>query len=263
MKSFKLVTLGAVLVSSMAFGTVVQAAVEGGTYNSKAEVTFEEDNESTAPVDPIDPEKPVKPIDPVDPEGPTTGTPGPLSIDFASSLQFGKNKIKTTDQTYFAKAQEVEENGKKSFVPLYAQVTDKRSKLTGWNLSVKQEGQFKTITSAQELKGAVIKFSGGVVNSAVDPVDSVWPTIKNSDFSLDADGSATTLLSANDGAAFGTYLLRFGDKIEAGEEAKYNNVSLDVPGKSVKVADEAYRTKLNWELKNVPGNGESAETEKE
>jgi hypothetical protein len=37
--------------------------------------------------------KPVDPVDPTDPNGPEPGTPGPLSIDYASSFDFGTQKI--------------------------------------------------------------------------------------------------------------------------------------------------------------------------
>ena len=50
---------------------------------------------STKPVDPVNPdtEKPVEPFDPTTPDTgnkPNEGTTGPLSIDYASSLDFGK-----------------------------------------------------------------------------------------------------------------------------------------------------------------------------
>ena len=84
-------------------------------YNTEGTITFEAgDNEITPPVDPEnpDPEKPVKPIDPTDPEGPNPGTQGPLSIDYASSFDFGKNRISNKDQVYFARAQQYQENQK-------------------------------------------------------------------------------------------------------------------------------------------------------
>ena len=80
----------------------------------------------TEPVDPEnpDPEKPVKPIDPTDPEGPNPGTQGPLSIDYASSFDFGKNRISNKDQVYFARAQQYQENQKET--PNFVQISDNR-----------------------------------------------------------------------------------------------------------------------------------------
>lgn len=254
MKSLKLVTVGTILFSSLILGASVQAA-DTATYNSFGEVTFEEDTDPTNPVDPTDPTEPVEP----GPETPPTGTPGPLSIDFASNLKFGTQKMSTVDKTYYASAQEVTSgkgtpDEKKYFVPLYAQVTDKRGDLTGWNLTLKQEAQFESTTSKKELKGAVVNFSGGVVNSETDPADMIWPNVTNADFSLTPDGEASKLMSADADTGFGTYVMHFGNEIATGAENEYKSVSIDVPGKTVKVA-ESYKTNLIWELQNVPDGG--------
>ena len=95
---------------------VLQAkAEEPKEYRSNGLVEFIPNVDPTEPVDPEnpDPEKPVKPIDPTDPEGPNPGTQGPLSIDYASSFDFGKNRISNKDQVYFARAQQYQENQKK------------------------------------------------------------------------------------------------------------------------------------------------------
>ncbi|MPN38891.1 hypothetical protein SDC9_186416 [bioreactor metagenome] len=70
-------------------------AAENKQYDSTGLVEFIPNLDPTVPVDPEnpDPEKPVNPIDPTDPNGPNPGTQGPLSIDYASSLDFGKNRI--------------------------------------------------------------------------------------------------------------------------------------------------------------------------
>ncbi|MEB5953235.1 WxL domain-containing protein, partial [Enterococcus innesii] len=71
---------------------------------SNGAITFEADPNPTNPVDPTDPEKPVDPVDPTDPDGPNPGTNGPLSIDYASSLDFGVNKISNKNEVYYARA---------------------------------------------------------------------------------------------------------------------------------------------------------------
>lgn len=85
---------GIVLCSTFAVaGWSLQAkAEEPKEYRSNGLVEFIPNVDPTEPVDPEnpDPEKPVKPIDPTDPEGPNPGTQGPLSIDYASSFDFGK-----------------------------------------------------------------------------------------------------------------------------------------------------------------------------
>ncbi|MGC3318745.1 WxL domain-containing protein, partial [Enterococcus faecalis] len=55
-----------------------------------------------------DTEKPVEPFDPTTPHTgnkPNEGTTGPQSIDYASSLDYGKNKISNKDQKYYANPQ--------------------------------------------------------------------------------------------------------------------------------------------------------------
>lgn len=261
MKLFKLTTVGAVLISSLVLGVSAHAA-ELEPYTTFGDVTFEEDSSITPPVDPIDPPLIVEP----GPETPPPGTPGPLSIDFASNLHFGTQKMSTTNKTYYAGAQEVTSgkgtpDEKKYYVPLYAQVTDKRGDLTGWNLTLKQEAQFESTTSKKELKGAVINFSNATINSETDPADMLWPTVTNESFSLTPGGEASKLMSSNPEEGFGTYLLHFGAEVVAGAEDEYKSVSVDVPGKTVKVA-ESYKTDLTWELQNVPDGG-VVETAKE
>lgn len=76
-------------------------------YPSEGDVGFTSGNEITPPVDPNDPDpnKPIRPIDPTNPNGPKPGTPGPLSVDFVSSLDFGEQEITNKDRTYYARAQ--------------------------------------------------------------------------------------------------------------------------------------------------------------
>ncbi len=132
------IILGAAVVAINA--TDVQAAATQ-SLESNAVVNFIENTTPTKPVDPENPNpgKPVGPIDPTKPGGPNPGTQGPLSIDFASSLQFGTSKITTTDEVYSAYAQEVVSDGVSSFRPQYVQVTDNRGTDAGWKLTVNQE----------------------------------------------------------------------------------------------------------------------------
>ncbi len=85
------VVLIAGLILSLGLGTHA-ASADGGSYNTNAKIKFSPSEDGTGPVDPEDPEVPVDPVDPTDPEGPNPGTSGPLSIDYASSFQFGEQK---------------------------------------------------------------------------------------------------------------------------------------------------------------------------
>ena len=225
-----LITMGIVILSSIILPITAVAAEA---------IIFETDNDLTKPVDPTDPEKPVDPVDPTDPMGPNPGTAGPLSIDFASSFQFGNQKITSETMDYYAKLQE--------FIsslagPNYVQVTDKRGTQEGWSLSVIQNGQFKTAQS-EVLAGASLSISSGTAISVTDK--QYAPTVvENHTF---VPNSEMNLVNVPAGKGMGTWIYRFGADASEGAAA----VKLNIPGRSVKLAKE-YRTTLTWYLKNVP-----------
>lgn len=232
-----------VVFSSTAVLNTVALAADGGTKTSNGVVKFVPNEDPTNPVDPTDPEKPVSPIDPTDPEGkPEPGTPGPLSIDFASSLDFGTQKISSTDETYKAAPQEAMKAGEKVTVPNYVQVTDNRGTLSGWTLEVQQMGQFKS--DKNDLTGAAVTFENGKVNSISE---SERPTSSES-FTLDPETNALSgVMSAAQNQGSGTTVNAFGDAATMGD-----SISLSVPGKTTKYATE-YRTVFNWVLTDAPG----------
>ncbi|CAD5896741.1 Cell surface protein [Carnobacterium maltaromaticum] len=247
MKSIKLAVIGTIVMGTMVVGGNAFAA-DVGTRNTDAQVIFEESTDIVDPVDPLAPSKPVIPKDPINPGTPVKpGTSGPLSLDYASSLNFGKQKITSIDQTYFAAPQTVtDKDGKNSrTTPLYAQVTDNRGTVAGWSLSVKQNSQFKAGTD--ELTGAKIEFLNGQV--ATDSISTVPSIVKPSfDLTADGNGAATNIIGAKKNEGAGTFVYRFGD-----DTTKAKGVSLSVPGKTIKKKDVAYKTTLTWTLSDVPG----------
>ncbi|CAD5900222.1 WxL domain-containing protein [Carnobacterium maltaromaticum] len=249
MKLTKLVTTSAIVLATLVGSSSAALAAE---YKSNGAVEFIENTDPTDPVDPTDPTVPVDPIDPTDPEGPNPGTAGPLSIDFASSVVFGKNKISNANQTYFADAQELKDG---RFVPNYVQVTDTRSGNLGWTLTVQQEGQFTNATAVNKvLTGSVIKLADGAVSSSsTSPAAVAAPTI-----TLDPSGASSLVMSAKAGSGWGTWLNYFGDVTEetiAEDEVVQKNkaITLDVPGSTPKDAVQ-YKTELTWTLSDTPGN---------
>ncbi len=231
-----------VLVSGMAVGGVHAFAEEGATdeaikeYQSNAIVEFEPSTEKTDPTDPNNPDG--KPVGPTEPD-PNPGTDGPLSIDFASSLDFGKQKITSLDKIYTAKAQAFTE---RADGPNYVQVTDNRGTEAGWTLKVKQEAQFKT-TDEKVLTGAKITFKNGVVNTVSE---SPKPSIFANEVAL-TPGEEATMMAAKDGEGAGTHVLAFGDDSTAA-----TSIELSVPGNTTKYAKK-YDTQLTWTLSDVPG----------
>ncbi|MFD1901792.1 WxL domain-containing protein [Enterococcus termitis] len=259
MKSIKLAaTAGALLFSTVLFGTQASAApgVLPANRDTDAQVKFIEDDSPTDPTDPTDPdpEKPEKPVDPLDPDKPVEpGTNGPLSLDFASTLDFGTQLISNKNQTYFAKPQYLRDKDgnvdEANPVPNYAQVTDKRGGEKGWALSVKQNGQFKSLKNQKELTGAQITFMNA--ESATVSSSKAPSTVKDT-FSLGTDGLgvAENVMAASTGEGFGTWVYRFGN-----EETMKESIKLDVPGSTVKEAD-TYKTTLTWTLTDIPENTE-------
>ncbi|NCE15709.1 WxL domain-containing protein [Enterococcus gallinarum] len=221
-----LITMGIVILSSIILPITAVAA----EYTSNGAIIFETDNDLTKPVDPVDP---------TDPMGPNPGTAGPLSIDFASSFQFGNQKITSETMDYYAKLQEFTSS---LAGPNYVQVTDKRGTQEGWSLSVIQNGQFKTAQS-EVLAGASLSISSGTAISVTDK--QYAPTVvENHTF---VPNSEMNLVNVPAGKGMGTWIYRFGADASEGAAA----VKLNIPGRSVKLAKE-YRTTLIWYLKNVP-----------
>ncbi len=257
MKTTTMLLSGILFVGGMGLNSVAAFAEAGpipADRETKAQVKFIEDDSKQPPVDPTDPDpdKPEVPVDPTNPDKPVEpGTNGPLSLDYASILDFGEQKISNKDQVYFAAPQLFRDSeGKideKNPVPNYAQVTDRRGGEKGWTLSVKQNGQFKSLTNKKELKGAEITFKNGQVASK--SASKAPGSVKES-FSLTADGTgiAENVVSASANEGFGTWVYRFGD-----ESTMAKSIQLSVPGSSVKEAD-AYQTTLTWTLKDVPTN---------
>lgn len=265
MKNISKILLSTMVLGAMAAAPLTTFAAEGagGVYHSDGTVEFIPNTDPTDPVDPTDPEKPVDPTDPEDPNGPEPGTNGPLSIDFASNLNFGKQKITSTDEVYLAAAQQffnVDENGNHvgdaQYGPDYVQVTDNRGTESGWKLTVTQDAQFID-TNTHELTGATIKLK----NANIQTVSaSEKPSVEGQDVVL-VPGTASNVMIAATGQGAGTYLNDWGTKdnlVEVEEDGntvqKTNSIELAVPGATTKYADK-YTTQLTWTLSDVPENG--------
>lgn len=235
---------------------VVSAAEDEARYNSYGAIQFIPNTDPTLPVDPEDPDptNPVEPIDPTDPNGPNPGTSGPLSLDYASSLHFGLNKISIKDETYYANAQEFKGTIAGEYRGNYVQVTDNRGTLEGWTLRVSQGGQFTSEAAKQYkvLNGAALEFTQGVPDS-ISRDEVISPTTYN--FVLDPFGASSIVMTAAAGTGSGTWVDYFGSAeemtIEGKRVQKNQAVRLSVPGATPKEAVE-YRTVLTWSLTDTP-----------
>lgn len=275
----KSLAIAAILGTVIIGGSTTTKAAETQEYKSDAAVNFITNTDPTDPVDPEDPDpgKPVDPIDPIDPTDPIEpGTDGPLSIDFASSFNFGTGKITTKDTTYQAYAQQIKQNDdnenptKENYRPNYLQVTDNRGTEAGWDLKVKQEQQL-TSTEGTELKGAVIKMTNGTLSTAAGSTAPA-PT-GESEVTLVPGGEAAVVATAAKGQGAGLWSNYFGSSdttLAAGTDLKpgateedqptefnvirNSAVTLSVPGASVKTKSK-YTTELTWVLSEVAANG--------
>lgn len=233
---------------------VMTFAADRVFYESNANVEFIPGTDPTEPVDPEnpDPTNPVNPINPTNPEGPNPGTGGPLSIDYTSSLDFGRNRITNKDKVYYANAQGFTERINGEFRGNYAQITDNRGTNDGWTLKLKQEGQFKSDKANKYniLTGAKISLTESIAVSKSIGVGP--PTVKNVALK---PGIEAIVMDASKGNGSGTWVSRFGkaEKMTIdGEEIQKNKaVTLEIPGSTPKEA-VTYVTKLIWTLSDTP-----------
>ncbi|EUJ27202.1 cell surface protein [Listeria floridensis FSL S10-1187] len=230
----------AVILAISLFPISEKVAAKSST-SSKADIYYASNFDSTNPVDPNDPGNEVVPHSdqPIMP-----GTPGPLSIDFASNIQFGKHEISGKTETYFAELTSVtvKKTGITKKVPNYVQVTDNRGTLSGYRLTVKQNGQLKS--GSNVLKGAEIKFLNSTLKSAGS---KKYPQSVNV-IALDPNGdSSSDVIIAKFGTGPGTWVNAFG-----GTDAQARkSVQVVLPNETKKVAGN-YTTSLTWELIDSP-----------
>lgn len=256
--TIKAMTLVTLFSSTMGAALSANAAeAEGGTLTSTGKVTFKPNTGEGSVTPPEKPEKPGQPIFPWDPNKPGKPNPGgqgPLSIDFASSFDFGEQEIVSQDKDYKAKAQlasdtELAEGELPTQeVPNFVQITDNRGTEAGWTLTVKQEEQFKATKKAdKELTGAVITLGNANFYTHSESEVAVG------DASLDlTPGKTVKVMAAKENTGAGTQFVQWGTE---DEENAASSVNLFVPGSTTKYTDE-YNTILTWELTDTVENTE-------
>lgn len=232
------------------------------TYDSKGTVEFVAPTTPNKPLNPTTPD-PKNPVNPKNPDGTPSnpGTSGPITLDFASSFDFGKQEITSADKDYDASAQLLSDG---KYVPDYAQITDNRGTFAGWTLSVKELDNFHT-SSNVNLKATQINFKD--LNHATTNTLKTDVSMPKG-FTLNPAGDSVNIMSgakAADGktnGTSGTHIIRFGndtdlkaDETQANGEKRANtvdpSVTLHVPGTSDKMAQK-YTTTLQWTLGETP-----------
>lgn len=203
----------------------------------KGEVGFVENTTRPPVVNPLDPDSEIE-ID-------TGGSIGALSVDFASSLDFGRNQVSTSDKTYYAAANTVtvKESGEEIVVPNFVQVTDNRGTKAGWTLSI-TASDFTT-EEGRVLTGAYITFHHAHIytpNSLGNEPVAVESVM------LEEVETPYPIVTANDGQGTATWGVYYAGVDDATGE---KSITLHVPGESTKMA-ETYKSTLEWSLSEAP-----------
>lgn len=241
--------LAAIALATVPFG-IVNAAETADSIESKATVTFSEESGRKTPLNPSTPitgdtKNTVTPLNPdgTDWSDTRADTKSALTIDYASSFDFGTPKISATTQTYAAKAQQYKVGNDTKTGPNYVQVTDARSGVAkGWALQVTQPEAFKSEKNNTSLIGTIIH----VTNGTYQQVEFANGAKANSTVDITPTGTATSVMTADSGNGRGTSLYTMGTTNNAD-----SSVNLEVPGTSTQEAD-TYTTKLNWTLLDAP-----------
>ncbi|MEN2667584.1 WxL domain-containing protein [Listeria aquatica] len=221
--------------------SLVFSASWNQTTNSKADMFYTKNAGETKPVDPDHPSEEVEP-DSIPPANP--GTKGPLSIDFASNIQFGSHEITGQTENYFAALTPVKvlASGISKKVPNYVQVTDNRGTLGGYRLTVKQNGQLRSDQAV--LEGAEMV----LLNSTLKSATSRKTPQSFQKIVLDATGeNASDVIVAKAGTGAGTWVNTFGTDTEQARKS----IQVILPKETKKQAGH-YRTTLTWEMIDSP-----------
>lgn len=203
--------------------------------SSKATVSFLPNDSAPPVVDPTDPDKPYEPDpdDPTDPQDPPTDNTGYLSLDYVSSVHFGKQTIEGGTEVYESEV-----------LRPFIQVSDRRGTGEGWAVTA-VASEFETEDGKETLQGSVIRFNNGSVISQGNSEEPFpYPGIE-----LYPGGESDWVLWAEADTGMGTWINRW---FPSEENNEWNdNVTLEVPGGSATIG--AHKATIHWTLTDAPG----------
>ncbi|EGO7756720.1 WxL domain-containing protein [Enterococcus faecalis] len=221
----KKLILGTSLVITSLF---VSAQITHAEIKSKAETKSTVKTilgDTNGSVDPVDPTNPNKP----NPEVPGTGNTGPLTIDHASSIEFGEQEIKEKEAVYNAKTEHP-----------YVQVTDRRATGAGWTLKASID-EFNSEDKKKTLKGAELSLKNGTIKSTSGNVSE-----KPKGYDVNLNKDLQVIMQAGSDQGMGTWVDAF-----SGTKDNNANVQLKVPAGSAR-AKQNYSSVIRWELTDAP-----------
>lgn len=247
--------MSAAVLTSTAGATLgpIVANADSATYTdathvtSKGNIQFTEDNTPVNPVDPDNPDNPVNPVDPINPSG------GELMITYASNINFGtQSKSSNTWDAYADKAKDPTNASKtKDIVPFVGIKDSRGTARKGWQLTVKQDDDFKNGTAI--LKGAALKFSGLHFASS-----NLAPTATAGAITLSKTAQKIATADADHGAGNNSLALgklqeetettydKAGNKVE-NKVQKTSGINLSIP-KGTAINTGSYTTSVTYEL---------------
>lgn len=237
MKKLTAVMMVTVMSGSLLMGASSAFAALADSTTSTNSVNFvaggSEGEEPIGPLDPTNPDNPnpPSPVDPTDPDNPGTGHVGPLTINYASNIKFGEQKISGRDITY---------NGLNANP--FIQVTDIRGTGAGWNLTAKSTG-FANADGKKVLKGAELSFKNGQIKAGSKNNISVAPVASNIVFN---NAASQPVMNAKKDGGKGTWL-----NVWSGTDQSNENVQLKVLAGTAE-ADTEYTSTITWELADAP-----------
>ncbi|MDK1725973.1 WxL domain-containing protein [Dellaglioa algida] len=228
--------------------TPVHAETQAYTSHGKIEMVKNDGPVGPGTVDPTNPGGTVDPTDPTNPVNPGTG--GPLSIDYVSNFNFGKQKMSGNDEVYNSELVTVTTAtptaGTKKEVANYLQVSDNRGTVSGWKLSVQQSKAFTSDVTKKTLDGTTITLSNPETSNGDNNAAKPVPSTVADNVDISANSGDKVVMQAKDGEGSGTWAESFGNVTKDAEKAKAS-VKLAIPGDSKKVA-EKYTSDITWTL---------------
>lgn len=232
----RLATIAMLASSGILFSSssIVEAAEVGAT-NSNADAGFIENTDITNPVDPTDPTRPIKPTKPP--------TPGPLSLNYVSDIQFGSHDSATEETNFYALLDKVtyeDGEGQQEERPNFVEVTDRRGANSGWRLTVRQNEQLKN-ENGTVLSDAHITMKNTTMKT-LDDADFPPANVSKSEFILQ-DNQESLVVAAEKGTGMGSWSINFGSTNEEGK----SSIALSVPNSGIKESG-IYTTSLTWTL---------------
>ena len=223
-QSLIILAAGLLVAMPVAADSVVKTTSDGT-------VGFKENNSSDIPI--VNPEAPD--------EEAKSGTTGPLSLNYASNIAFGKQELSTKQATYYA---DLDSSVFKTGVAPFVEMVDARGAGNGskTQVTVTQLTQFKS--DKNTLTGAELSFSMG---RAVNAGGGDYIPKSTDKFTL-VPGTAQTVMETD--GTVGQYLTSYGTAKDYQDTTKGSPISLTVPAGAAVKGD--YTATLQWDLTTAP-----------